>query len=327
MDLSNIHKLLLIRLSSLGDVLLTTPLIRAVKKQNPQVNIDFVVNEQFADLLSQNPRLRKIYRFNPENSEKLSKLLNENAYDTIIDLQNNFRSKRLLKKINAPVSRFNKRDIEKFLLVHFKINRLKNAPPIPVRYAQTIDKISLDNKGLELFTNKQANSKLNSSEKFIGLCPGAKHFTKMWPEDYFLELARLLEKNNFSVVLFGGRDDKLICDEIESKLESALNLCNDNDILQTAADMIRCKVIYCNDSGLMHTATAVNVPVITFFGSTVKEFGFTPYKTKSIILENNSLTCRPCTHIGKDHCPKKHFKCMMELTPEMAFEKLKILTV
>jgi heptosyltransferase-2 len=75
----------------------------------------------------------------------------------------------------------------------------------------------------------------------------------------------------------------------------------------------------------MHTAAAVNIPVIAFFGSTVKEFGFTPYNSKNLILENNSLSCRPCTHIGRDSCPEKHFKCMEEITPQSAFEKLSLI--
>ncbi|MCH7517107.1 MAG: hypothetical protein IIB08_08330 [Bacteroidetes bacterium] len=122
-----------------------------------------------------------------------------------------------------------------------------------------------------------------------------------------------------------GKDDKQICRKIVSNLSSAINLSNDNDILQTAADMKMCKAVYCNDSGLMHTATAVSVPVIAFFGSTVREFGFAPYNSINIILENNSLSCRPCTHIGRSSCPKKHFKCMKEISAELAFTQLELI--
>ena len=147
----------------------------------------------------------------------------------------------------------------------------------------------------------------------------------MWPEKYYIQLGNMLEKNGFKVVLFGGSDDKQICTRISSELLSAINLSNDNDILQTAADMKMCNVIYCNDSGLMHAATSVSIPVIAFYGSTVKEFGFTPYKANNLIVENNLLSCRPCTHIGRSSCPKKHFKCMMDLSPQIAYEQLKVL--
>jgi heptosyltransferase-2 len=327
MQLEKVNDLLIVRLSSLGDILLTTPLIRTIKKKFPAIEIDFVVREAYKDLLLLNPHLRNTIIYN-DDKEKLKILRNkicENNYDLIIDLQNNLRSWLLLKCYGSSAIRFKKNNINKFLLVHFNINKLKNAKQIPVRYASTLNNFQLDDKGLQLITDKIQSPILNGIENLIGICPGSKHFTKMWPEEYFIELCKLLNENGFEIVLFGGKDDIKVCERISSKLPSAINLCNDNNILQTAADMKCCKVIYCNDSGLMHTATAVNIPVIAFFGSTVKELGFTPYNSKNLILENNSLSCRPCTHIGRDSCPEKHFKCMEEITPQSAFEKLNFL--
>jgi len=327
MQLEKVNKLLIVRLSSLGDILLSTPLIRSIKVRFPKTKIDFVVREKYKDLLLLNPHLRNIFIYNYDE-EKLKILQNktrENNYDLIIDLQNNFKSRLLLKCYSSSVIRFKKNNINKFLLVHFKINKLKNSKQIAVRYASTLENFQLDDKGLQLITDKIPNPVLNGVENLIGICPGSKHFTKMWPEEYFIQLAKLLEENHYKVVLFGGKDDAKVCERISSKLSSVINLCNNNNILQTAADMKCCKVIYCNDSGLMHTATAVNVPVIAFFGSTVKEFGFTPYNSKNLILENNSLSCRPCTHIGRDSCPEEHFKCMKEITPQLAFEKLSLI--
>ena len=327
MRLEKINRLLIIRLSSLGDILLTTPLIRTIKQNYPSTEIDFVVREEYKDLLLLNPHLKHIYVYN-NNKDVLKTLKNkicDNNYDLIIDLQNNLRSWLLLKCYGNSVLGFKKHNIIKFLLVHFKINKLKNAKQIPVRYASTLENFQLDDKGLELITDKIQNPLLDGIENLIGICPGSKHFTKMWPEEYFIELGKLLLENGFNIALFGGKDDVNVCERITLKRPLSINLCNDNNILQTAADMKCCKVIYCNDSGLMHVATAVNIPVIAFFGSTVKEFGFTPYNSKNLILENNSLSCRPCTHIGRDSCPKKHFKCMKELTPQSAFEKLSLL--
>jgi lipopolysaccharide heptosyltransferase II len=326
LQLDKVNKLLIVRLSSLGDILLTTPLIRTIKQKYPSIKIDFVLREEYKDLLRLNPHIRNILYYNNEKEKLISlkdKICNNN-YDSIIDLQNNLKSWLLLKCYGSSVIGFKKNNINKFLLVHFRLNKLKDAKPIPVRYASTLENFELDDKGLELITDKSANDLLNGIDKLIGICPGSKHFTKMWPEDYFINLGKLLEENNYKVVLFGGKDDQLVCERIASNLSLAINLCSNNDILQTAADMKNCKTIYCNDSGLMHTATAVNVPVIAFFGSTVKEFGFTPYNSTNLILENNSLSCRPCTHIGRDICPKKHFKCMKEITPQMAFENLRL---
>jgi len=327
MQLEKVNNLLIVRLSSLGDLLLTTPLIRTIKEKFPAINIDFVVREEYKDLLQLNPHLRNILTYN-NDEDKLKTFRNkicENNYDLIIDLQNNLRSWLLLRCYGSSKIRFKKNNINKFLLVQFNINNIKNAKQIPVRYASTLKNFQLDDKGLQLITDKTQNPVLNGIENLVGICPGSKHFTKMWPEEYFIQLGKLLTKNGFKIVLFGGKDDRKVCERISSKLSSAINLCNDNNILQTAADMKCCKVIYCNDSGLMHTAAAVNIPVIAFFGSTVKEFGFMPYNSKNLILENNSLSCRPCTHIGRNNCPEKHFKCMEEITPQSAFEKLSLM--
>ncbi|MBZ0200441.1 MAG: lipopolysaccharide heptosyltransferase II [Ignavibacteriaceae bacterium] len=319
-----IKKILIVRFSSLGDVLLTSPFIRSLKKQFPNLIIDFVVKESYKDILVNNPYINKLYTL-PSQKDKLLQFaidLYENNYDLIVDLQNNFRSSSLIKKLNGRKTVFNKRTILKFLLVKFKINMLKDEPQIPLRYAETIPGFKLDPGGLDLFGNKMPNKKLEANNNLIGFCPGSRHFTKMWPKEYFIELGNILSKAGYRIVLFGGKSDKVICSELHSAITNSLSLCGDDDILQIAADMQMCKLVVCNDSGLMHAACAVKIPVIVFFGSTVKEFGFTPYKNKNLILENNSLSCRPCSHIGRASCPKGHFKCMLQLTPQLAYKNI-----
>lgn len=322
-DISELKKILIIRLSSMGDILLTTPLIRSIRKQNPSIQIDFVVKEEFFELLQNNPYLTNIYKYSKEISAKkeLIKSLKSNGYERVFDLQNNNRSREIIIKLNSKIFQFWKHSIKKFLLVHFKINRLKKVPKIPVRYAKTAG-IILDDEGLDLFTDNVADSRLEFNQKHIGLCPGAKHFTKRWPKEYFIDLGKKLETAGYKVVLFGGPGEFEVTGEIANQLSSSLNLCNDS-ILQTAANMKMCKAIYTNDSGTMHLACAVKVPVIAFFGSTVEEFGFYPYKAQNVALEIKNLGCRPCTHIGRKSCPLTHFKCMKEITPELAFNSLK----
>jgi heptosyltransferase-2 len=323
-NLNSISKILIVRLSSLGDILLTTPLIRALKKKNPEAQIDFVLREEYEELLINNPHLTKIYKYTNHKFEKqiiFNSILDE-EYDLAIDLQNNLRSRELVRILKGTVVKFKKNNFKKFLLVRFKINKLKNAPPIPVRYANVVNSISLDDEGLEFLTKKEANENLKNEMNFIGFCPGAKHITKQWLKENFIELGRKLEKEGYRIVLFGGVEEVKTCDEIEKNLKNVLNLCN-TSILQIGADMKRCNAIFTNDSGLMHLAAAVRVPVISFFGSTVKEFGFFPYRAKSVVLENKDLNCRPCTHIGRSSCPKVHFNCMKQITPEVAFDALK----
>ena len=324
MQLAGLKRILIIRLSSFGDILLATPVIRSIKKNYPDLEIDFVIREQYSDILKENIYLHKVFTYTENNQEK-SELINnliEQKYDLVVDLQNNFRSKELLKSLKCPKLKFRKRDFDKFLLVNFKINRLKNAPPIPIRYAEALGNLSLDDESLDIFSSNQPNPTLITEKIYIGLCPGSKHFTKRWPMEHFINLGKLLEQNGYNVVLFGGKDDLHLCSELADRLNNVVNLCNDNDLLQTAADMNKCKVIFCNDSGLMHLATAVKVPVIAFFGSTVEEFGFFPYKSKSMILQLENLKCRPCSHIGRKSCPEKHFKCLNEISPQTAFDSL-----
>ncbi len=328
MNLSKLKKLLIIRLSSLGDVLLSTPLIRTIKEKYPQIEVDYLVKERYKDILIQNPYLNNLHTYSGDKSrivELIDSLKNQD-YELIIDLQNNLVSKKIRSFLKTSEIKFNKNNLDKLLLVRLKINRLKDAPPIPVRYALVLEEFQLDDNGLDLFTDKTTSGLLKEKKyKYIGFCPGSRHFTKMWPKEYYIRLGELLIKEDYNIVLFGGKDDKKTCKEISSKISGSIDLSNDDDILQTAADMKICDAIICNDSGLMHAACALKVPVLTFFGSTVKEFGFTPYKNRNIILENNSLSCRPCTHIGKSYCPRGHFRCMLDINPENAFNKLNFL--
>ncbi|MCW8850678.1 MAG: glycosyltransferase family 9 protein [Melioribacteraceae bacterium] len=323
MNLSKIKKILIIRLSSLGDVLLTTPLIRTLKSSYPNIKIDFIVRKEFESTLKYNPNINNLIALerNYKKETVRSQIIKEN-YDLIIDLQNNIRSRYLTRSLSFKTVRYRKPYLNRILLVKLKINRFKEVIPIPVRYANSLSNFELDQKGLELFIPDEEKSEIND-DNFIGLCPGSRHFTKMWPKEYYIELGNQLIKNNYKVALFGGKDDMAICNDISAKLNGALNLSNDNDLIKLAVNMRNCKAIVCNDSGLMHTALALNIPVISIFGSTVKEFGFFPYKGKNIVLENNLLSCRPCSHIGLDKCPQKHMDCLNKITPITALEAVK----
>lgn len=323
-ELSKTNKILIIRLSSLGDILLTTPFIRAIKTQFPHIKIDMLIREGYADVIKLNPYIDKklLFKKHDKSNIALIEQLRNDNYQLVIDLQNNLRSNKIVSSLKINSVNFDKRSFDKFLLVNFKINKLREAPPIPVRYSNTIQNLKLDNQGLDLFTDKSANLELNGKNNLIGFCPGARHFTKRWPKEYYFELGNRLTQDGYTIVLFGGKIDKEICAELVDKISGAINLSNNDELLQTAADMKLCKAVVCNDSGLMHTASATGTKVIALFGSTVKEFGFAPYNCSNLILENNSLTCRPCSHIGRSDCPKKHFDCMKSIKPEFVFEKL-----
>ncbi len=242
--------------------------------------------------------------------------------DFVIDLQNNFRSRKIVRKIGVKKEKFIKPTISKILLVKFGLNQYDSIKSIPELYATNLHGVELDDKGLDLFLSPDISSSLLSQKNLIGFCPGAKHFTKRWPAEYYIELGKQLVKSGFDVVLFGGLDDIELCDFIAGQIPGSINTQHENNVLRIAADMKRCKAIVCNDTGLMHVASALNIPLLTIFGSSVKEFGFAPYKSANLLLENNYLSCRPCSHIGKAKCPKKHFDCMRKITPDYVMSEM-----
>lgn len=321
LEVSEAKRVLIIRLSSLGDVLLATPVVRSLKKNYPGLSIDFLVKQNFDAAVRLNPHIDNVIIYT--DSPKLTSQLKENNYDLVIDLHNNFRTKKIVKQLGLPYYKFIKPNLEKFLLVHTKINLLKEKKPIPVRYAEVIPDFKLDDKGLDLIISEDVYSEMNDLNNVIGFAPGAFHFTKRWLIEYYAELGKKLTDDGYKIAILGGESDKTICGNLHKMIPNSLDLSNNNDLPQTAAHIKNCKVMICNDSGLMHTASAVGTPVISIFGSTVQEFGFAPYGVKNIVVENSELKCRPCTHIGKSKCPKGHFKCMKEITPDLLYEKFK----
>lgn len=322
MNIKQANNILIIRFSSLGDVLLTTPVISAIKKINPTVKIDFLVKPNFKDAVLYNTHIRNLVEFNKEEkSDKLRKQLADNKYDFVVDLQNNFRSRKITSQLRIPFVRYRKPTLKKVLLVKFGVNLYKKVISIPEMYAKELSEISLENEHLQFSVPEDVNSTVSEGARNIAFCVGAKHLTKRWPIENYVQLGEKLIAEGDKIYLLGGVDDAELCSDIAKQLPEAVNFCNDNNLFQIAADMKNCNVVFCNDSGLMHLAVAVGTPVITFFGSSVREFGFAPFNAKNTILENNSLSCRPCSHIGRSDCPKKHFDCMKKNTPEIALEE------
>ncbi|MGD9487504.1 MAG: glycosyltransferase family 9 protein [Calditrichaceae bacterium] len=330
----NSPKILIIRLSSIGDVLLTTPFIRQARIKFPTAQIDFVVKKEFADLIKHNPHINHVHIFDKHNKNKgLKHLLQQIKavnYNYIFDLHNNFRSKYLLKAgSNAAQSHIKKDKLKRALLVYAKINLYSEIKPIPLRYLDVGKLAGIENdfQGLEIFWKNAVEEKIDRILKergvksdYIVFAPGAGFFTKQWPIEYFKDLTRLfLEKREENIIILGGKNEigKFDSLEISGKV---INLTGKLSLLESAAVLSRARAVVSNDSGLMHMASAVKTPVVAIFGSTVKELGFFPYRSNSIIIENRDLKCRPCSHIGRKKCPRGHFKCMLEIEPDLVFK-------
>ncbi|MBE2278810.1 MAG: glycosyltransferase family 9 protein [Ignavibacteriaceae bacterium] len=324
-------KILIIRLSSLGDVILSTVLPKFLNFHYPGIKIDFLVLDKFADVYKDNPFIKTVFAVSKQNLATLKKLLQSEGYDLVIDLQNNIRTRKLLYGINSLVVKFNKYHFRKFLLVKFKIDLLKNLPQIPLRYIDSLSSVLPGYKEMrkdfqtELFLNDDFDLNLPLGAKIICIAPGAAHFTKRWGESNFSNLIQILVENGFTPVLIGGLSEKNLCAQISQNTGDVFDLSGEDNLSKVVSLFKKSLLLVCNDSGLMHAACAVQLPVVSIFGSSVEQFGFAPYSTNSIILQNNSLSCRPCSHIGRSACPKKHFNCMRSISPEEVFIKVQLL--
>ena len=163
----------------------------------------------------------------------------------------------------------------------------------------------------------------------ICIVPSSKHFTKTYPAEFYIELINKFDTGKYNFVLIGKGEDKIIIDKIISQTgNNVYNLCDKLSLLELTELIKKCDLVITGDTGPMHIAEAAGVPIIMLAGSSVKEFGFypSPLLGKGVggeVLEINTLSCRPCSHIGRESCPKGHFRCMKDIKPEMVYEKIK----
>jgi lipopolysaccharide heptosyltransferase II len=335
-----LHKTLVIRLSSVGDVVLTSPLLRSLRGRFPACQIDFLVKSDYADLVRHNPHVARVIEFpgngSPVDLYRLRREILSSGYDLIIDVHDSLRS-RFLCAGATRVVRINKRKIARALLVRFKKDEYAHwggAPAVIDRYIEPLYPygVTNDGKGLELFVpagivttvaSILAGEGVYPEDRCIGVCPSARHANKVWPaERYAAAAGELAARHSAPVLLFGSAEEREKCEEIAKAIHLAhpgvrvANLAGWTSLLETAAAMDRCAVVLTNDTGLMHIASARGAAVVAVFGPTVRQFGFFPDAAHSTVLEAEGLACRPCTHIGLPDCPKGHFLCMREITTE-----------
>lgn len=317
-------KLLIIRFSSIGDIILTTPVVRCLKQQLPGTEIHFLTKKQYLPILEANPFIDKLYSIREKIDEVIPELEREN-YDQVIDLHKNFRSKGVILKLHKPSSTFSKLNIEKWLMVNFKINRLPDIHIVD-RCFQAVEKLGVknDNRGLDYFIPARDEVDLKllppvHQSGYIGWVIGAKFKTKAFPEDRIIEICRRIEK---PFVLLGGPEDAEMGERIKNEVgDKIYNSCGKFSLNQSASLVKQADKIITNDTGLMHIAAAFKKEIISLWGNTISEFGMYPYmpgnESQSHIVEVKNLSCRPCSKIGFQKCPKGHFKCMRDIVIEI----------
>jgi lipopolysaccharide heptosyltransferase II len=326
----------------MGDIVLTTPLVRAVRRRFPEARIDFVIKQEFAELMQTNPHVSTVYAYDTRSGVRglfaLARQLRQNHYDLLIDIHKNFRS-YLLRPLVRPgqVTTYSKQIFQRTLLVKTGINRYGKILQVPERYLKSMKPFGVvdDGKGLELFPTETHRSKvkgifqqgnLSKKDLAIGFGPIASFPLKQWPAEKFIELGQqLVQKFGARILLFGGPEETQTVEQIASRIPNApVVLCGRLSFLESAVAVQRCTLFVGNDTGMLHIATAMERKVIALFGPTVEEFGYYPYRAQSIVM-SKPLSCRPCTHTGKGMCKISTHECMKTIQVAEVFDAVEMM--
>lgn len=311
-------KILFIRFSSIGDIVLTTPIVRCVKKQFPDAEIHFAVKRAFSIIVSTNPNIDKVHVLDKNEASLITDLKAE-KFELIIDLHHSLRSNKIKRQLKSPYTTFSKLNFKKWLLVHAKKNLMPDIHVVD-RYFQSVEKLGVinDKLGCEFFIPESTELPLKidtfiKTKSPIAIAVGSKHFTKQIPVEKFHEL---FELSNENFIFLGGLEDFEKGQQIKQGFkERVFNACGLLSIIESGLAVRRCGMIITGDTGLMHIASALKVRIISLWGNTVPAFGMYPYMPQSpdlfTIHEVGNLKCRPCSKLGFEKCPRKHFKCMM----------------
>lgn len=323
-------KVLILRFSSIGDIVLTTPVIRCIKQQLPNVELHYATKASYQSILQSNPYIDQLHYLESSTLE-LSKKLKKEQFDVVIDLHNNQRTLLIKTLLNVKAYSFNKVNTQKWLLTTFKIDQLPHKH-IVERYLQTANALGVENdhEGLDYFIDEkdevnllEIDERLNT--EFIAFAIGAKFKTKQMPLSKIFEV---IKKINVPFVLLGGKEDFETGEKIESEFtdKTIINLAGNLNLNQSASVVKQAKVVLTHDTGLMHIAAAFNKKIVSVWGNTTPRFGMYPYLKENDckIVEVNNLPCRPCSKIGYAKCPKQHFKCMQDIDTNQMVAYLKL---
>lgn len=318
-------KILIIRLSSIGDIVLTSPVVRCLKQQLQDVEIHFVTKKKFTGIVKSSPFVDKVHVFDDNLGELITKL-REEQFSYIVDLHHNYRSTRIKQALNVPSSSVNKLNLRKFLLVWLKINQMPEKHMVD-RNMETVLKLGVknDGKGLDYFI--PVNDKFKKSDLpapfqkgYIAFVIAGTWATKKLPFEKITEICR---ETPFPVLLLGGKDEFEEGEKILSQSKgNVLNFAGKINLNQSASLVREANIVLTNDTGLMHIAAAFKKKILSFWGNTVAGFGMIPYQPHpdSFRLEVANLKCRPCSKLGYTKCPRKHFRCMNEINTRVALQ-------
>ena len=305
-------KFLIIRLSSIGDIILTSAVVRSIKKRFPNAEVHFLTKKQNAPIMANNPHLNRLCLFERRRMRPLVQNLQQEQYHYVIDLHRSIRTWRIKRRLRAKSLSFRKLNVRKWLLTDFKINRLPKIHIID-RYMASLQRLGIadDRQGLEFRIPPETilPAFFDNPQPFVALVLGAQHNTKKIPCDKALYLCQNVP---YPIAALGGAAEAEYGKRLAAECPNVQNFCGALNIYQSAKALQLSALVVTPDTGLMHIAAAFKKDIFSVWGNTVPDFGMYPYMAggQSQIFEVKDLKCRPCSKIGYDACPRKHFGCM-----------------
>jgi heptosyltransferase-2 len=324
-----VQRILVIRLSALGDILLTTPILQLLRTACPQARLDVLLKTPYQDLLSAHPAVHRVLAFDSQQTLRHTlSALRRTSYDVALDLHRTLRSYLLLQGVRARYKlAYNKRTVRRALLVCLGWNTLQAMTPVPHLYAAPLRRLGITAPvpPLEMHLAPGSQAAMRSyvaahlpdqaQAPLLALAPGAHWPTKRWPVERLAAVAQdMMQRQRAAVVILGAAEDKPLAQALGQRLQGpVLDSTGHLSLMHSAALLSQCRLLISHDSGLMHLAVALQIPVLAIFGPTVQEFGFYPFQARAQVL-STSLACRPCSTKGSRRCPRGHHACMQQIT-------------
>jgi lipopolysaccharide heptosyltransferase II len=316
-------RILCVRFSSIGDVLLTTPLVRALHRRHPDAELYFVTKQAMAPLVVENPHLTQVIELGAkERIADLARRLRVLRPTHALDLHGSLRSTALRWLVPCQWSGYSKRKFARTTMIATKVNVYGKPVPVPERYFEAARDLDAQPDGgpPEFFLAPAARAHMAhwlaevglDPKPFAVIAPGAAHATKRWPIPHWQALTDRLRQLGYGVVAVGGPHDRELVDALGARV---INVAGEFTLQETGACLARAAVLVSGDTGVMHMASGVGTPVVALFGPTVEPFGFFPYTKRAAVLERD-LSCRPCSAMGTERCPLGHHRCLQDILPD-----------
>jgi len=325
---------LVVRFSAIGDILLTTPLLRAIRTRHPGARISVLTKQAYLPLLSHNPHVSEVLAVAPyDGLPAIAARIRAVRYSHLLDLHGNLRSRALRRLAPGDWKSCDMRRLERGLLILTKWDRYRDDVPVAERYFEAAKELEAEPDGgpPDFFISEEADCRaderltsldLGRERPIVAVAPGAAHATKRWPIEHWVELIGRITPTGADVAILGGPDDARTAGIIvDTAGPNVASLAGQLGLQETGAVIRRSEVLISGDTGVMHMATGVGTPVVALFGPTVRQLGFFPYRSPSRVVEL-SLPCRPCSAHGTRSCPLGHHDCLRQVTPDLVYPAL-----